>query len=157
MINFAVGQRWTSEMEPELGVGIIEAIERRRVSVKFPKVGLTRMYAIESAPLRRVVFHPGDRVAGDGGVSLTVSAIETQDGLNIYCGDGVRLREDRLDNTLTVNRPADRLMAGQRDALALFDLRVRLLDHRYRAARCPGGAMVCGNGPAVQSAFSHSG
>jgi ATP-dependent helicase HepA len=154
MINFAVGQRWTSEMEPELGMGIVEAIERRRVSVKFPKVGLTRMYAIESAPLRRVVFHPGDRVAGDGGVSLTVSAIETQDGLNIYCGDGVRLREDRLDNTLTVNRPADRLMAGQRDALALFDLRVRLLNHRYRAARSPAHGFVGGRVELIAHQFA---
>ncbi|BBO68733.1 RNA polymerase-associated protein RapA [Desulfosarcina alkanivorans] len=152
--DFAPGQRWTSEMEPELGMGIVEAIDGRRVTVTFPKSGLTRTYAIESAPLRRVVFHPGDRIAGDGGVSLTIAAIETEDGLNVYCGDGGRLREDRLADTLTVNRPADRLMAAQRDALPLFDLRVRLLDHRHRTARSPVHGFVGGRVELIAHQFA---
>lgn len=154
MIECAVGQRWTSDMEPELGMGVVEAIDGRRVTVTFPKSSLTRTYAIESAPLRRVVFHHGDRVAGDGGVSLTVAAIETEDGLNVYCGDGVRLREDRLADTLTVHRPADRLMAGQRDTLSLFDLRVRLLDHRYRTARSPVHGFVGGRVELIPHQFA---
>ena len=41
-----VGQRWASEMEPELGVGIVEAIAGRQIHLRFPKSGITRIYAI---------------------------------------------------------------------------------------------------------------
>jgi ATP-dependent helicase HepA len=154
MNECAVGQRWASEMEPELGIGIVDAIDGRRVTVTFPKSSLTRLYSIESAPLRRVVFYPGDRVAGEGGETLTIAAIETEGGLNVYCGDGLRLREDRLADTLTVNRPQARLMAGQRDAVRLFDLRVRLLDHRYRTSRSPVHGFVGGRVALIPHQFA---
>lgn len=86
MSDFVIGQRWTSEMEPELGVGVVDEIDGRRIDLKYIESGLARIYAASSAPLRRVVFHPGDRVSADTGVCLTIASVETQDGLNIYCG-----------------------------------------------------------------------
>lgn len=154
MTGFVMGQRWTSEMEPELGVGIVDAIDGRRVHLCFPESGLVRIYAAQSAPLRRVVFHPGDRVTGESGTILTVAAVETEGGLKVYCGDGMRLREDRLTGTLRVNRPNTRLMAGQRDANRLFNLRVDLLDHRHRTARSPVHGFVGGRVELIPHQFA---
>ncbi len=142
--DFTVGQRWTSEMEPELGIGIVDAVDGRRIHLRYPESGLIRIYAAQSAPLRRIVFHPGDRVVSETGASLTIASVATEDGLKVYCGDGLRLREDRLAGTLVINRPKSRIMAGQRDAARLFDLRVRLLEHRHRAARSPAYGFVGG-------------
>ena len=140
MNRFALGQRWTSKMEPELGVGVVAEIDGRRVRIRFPQNGVERTYGASSAPLERVTFHPGDRIRGDDGISLTVAAVETEDGLHVYHGDGRQLREDRLAATLAIHQPNARLMAGQRDPARLFDLRVRVLEHRYRTASSP----VCG-------------
>ncbi|HSO19439.1 MAG TPA: RNA polymerase-associated protein RapA, partial [Desulfosarcina sp.] len=131
-------------MEPELGVGIVDAVDGRRIHLRFPESGLTRIYAAATAPLQRVAFHPGDRVTGEDGTTLTIAAVAREDGLNVYCGDGRCLREDRLGAGLAVNRPNDRIMAGQRDASRLFDLRVSLLGHRANAARSPVHGFVGG-------------
>ena len=74
MTECAVGQRWASEMEPELGVGIVDAISGRRIHLRFPKSGITRIYAIQSAPIRRIVFHPGDRIESERGETMTVDS-----------------------------------------------------------------------------------
>ena len=137
MNPFVIGQRWTSQMEPELGIGVVEDVDGRRVCIRFAQDGVVRTYGAASAPLERVTFHPGDRIAGDDGVTLTVEAVTTADGLNFYHGGGIQLREDRLAATLAIHRPKARLMAGQRDPARLFDLRMRVLAHRHRAARSP--------------------
>ena len=133
----AVGQRWASEMEPELGVGIVDAVDGRRIHLRFTQSGLTRIYAIESAPIRRIIFHPGDRIQSRSGETMTVVSVASEAGLNVYCGRSMRLREDRLADTLVLDTPKERLMAGQRDPSFLFDLRRRVLHYRHRMARSP--------------------
>ncbi|WP_419657403.1 RapA: RNA polymerase-associated protein A [Desulfosarcina variabilis str. Montpellier] len=132
MSDFAVGQRWASEMEPELGIGIIDAVEGRTVHLRYPDSGMVRLYAAQSAPLRRVVFHPGDRVQDDAGNVLTITTVEMEGDLMVYCSGDTRLREDRLAGLLTLDTPKDRILAGQRDASSLFDLRRRILGYRHR-------------------------
>ena len=53
MENFFPNQRFSSSGEPELGIGIITEISKGKVQMYFPTAGETRLYAIESAPLRR--------------------------------------------------------------------------------------------------------
>ena len=48
------GQRWVSDSEPELGLGIILEAGFGRVEVLFPAASERRQYALKSAPLRRV-------------------------------------------------------------------------------------------------------
>lgn len=132
MSDFTVGQRWASEMEPELGIGIIDAVEGRTVHLRYPDSGLVRLYAVHSAPLRRVIFHPGDRVQDNTGNALTIATVEMEGDLVVYCSGQARLREDRLAGVLTLDTPKDRILAGQRDASSLFDLRRCLLDFRHR-------------------------
>ena len=154
MSGFAAGQRWASEMEPELGVGIIDAVEGRKIRLRFPDSGLIRLYAAQSAPLRRVVFHPGDRVADEGGAALTITAVETEGDLMVYCGDGKRLREDRLAGILAFDTPKERIMAGQRDTSALFDLRRRVLEYRCRMAGSPAEGFVGGRVDLIPHQFA---
>ena len=154
MTVFVVGQRWTSEMEPELGVGVVEEIDGRRVSIRFPHGGVVRTYGAASAPLGRVTFHPGDRITGDDGITLTVEAVTVEKGLNLYHGGGTRLREDRLVATLAIHRPNDKLMAGQRDPARLFDLRMRTLEHRQRTAISPVRGFLGGRVAPISHQFA---
>ena len=135
MAEYRIGQRWASEMEPELGIGIVEAFDGRRLQLTFPDSNLTRLYAAQDAPLRRVVFQAGDRIASSDGVSLTVASIEAEDGQIVYCGDGLRFREDMLAGNMMMNTPMARLMAGQQDSIRRFDLRIRILEYRRRTVR----------------------
>ena len=59
MMKFALGQRWISDSESDLGLGTVVGIEGRMLTLLFPASGETRLYAIAEAPLTRVQFNPG--------------------------------------------------------------------------------------------------
>src|SRR5262245_20090991 len=65
------GQRWSSDSEPELGLGTIVTAEFGRVEVLFSAANERRVYAIETAPLRRVRFGAGDKVKTRAGLEFT--------------------------------------------------------------------------------------
>ena len=72
------GQRWVSNSEPELGIGVIGKAEYGRVQMFFPAAQQARVYAMASAPLRRVRFAPGDTVKTHDGRSLNVTEDKPQ-------------------------------------------------------------------------------
>jgi len=122
-----VGQRWMSEMEPELGVGIIQSVERRRVGIAFPASDIFRMYATESAPIRRVAFRVGDRINLLNGHSFVVKDIDETDHLLSY-DDGQQYHsETDISHVLVLNTPEDKLSAGQVDYMQTYMLRVETL------------------------------
>ena len=43
------GQRWVSDAEPELGLGVVMSAGNGRVSILFPAVDDRREYALDSA------------------------------------------------------------------------------------------------------------
>ncbi len=135
MATFVVGQRWISETEPELGLGLVVKTEFRRVQVDFPASGETRLYASDRAPLRRARFAPGDAVHGPGGLSLHVESVQEVQGLLTYSGQGHRLSEDQLVGTLRYDKPEQRLLAGQVESIRTFDLRLESLQHLHHQAR----------------------
>ena len=59
---FALGQRWISDTETDLGLGTVVAVEGRMVTLLFPATGENRMYAKEEAPVTRVSFNVGDQI-----------------------------------------------------------------------------------------------
>jgi len=124
------GQRWVSDSEPELGLGIILQTESDQVKVFFPAVSGLRNYAFESAPLRRVQFKDGDRIKSHEGENLVVEAVENRNGLLIYKTNGRDLLEAELSDTLSFSKPEERLLGGQVDELRMFDLRVEALHRR---------------------------
>ena len=84
--EFAVGQRWVSNTEAELGLGIVAEIENRRVVVSFPAVAERRTYAVNNAPLSRVTYNVGEVIESDSGIQLTVTESHEVDGCIVYVG-----------------------------------------------------------------------
>ena len=132
MSPYAVGQRCMSESEPELGLGIIADIDRSRITIDFPATGEKRLYASGTAVLKRVIFREGDSISLRDGTSFAVETVEDDNGLLVYAGAGQRAREDAISDVTSVGLPQARLMAGQVDGGAVFNLRRRALDAQWR-------------------------
>ncbi len=142
MTGFQAGQRWISESESELGLGIVTGCAQRRVSIDFPAVGETRVYADRGAPLTRVSFVAGDRIESLDGGSLRVEEIREDAGLLTYIGvreDGTRvsLEESRLSHMLRIDQPKQRLLSGQIDPPHWFNLRCHTLSQRGKSQQSP--------------------
>lgn len=135
---FALGQRWISDTESELGLGTVVQVEGRMVTVLFPATGENRMFSRNEAPLTRVIYNPGDTVESHEGWSLSVAELTEKDGLVVYhgihseTGEKVSLRETLLNHNIRFNKPQDRLFAGQIDRLDRFGIRYQcqLLRHQ---------------------------
>jgi ATP-dependent helicase HepA len=135
MTEFKPGQRWISESEPELGLGMVLEVEHRRVQILFPAGGEMRHYAADSTPLKRVRFKRGDTLQPPEGPELVVESVREEDGVLTYCGGGRELPEAALADTLSFNQPDARLLSGRVDENQLFDLRLATLQHRHRICR----------------------
>jgi ATP-dependent helicase HepA len=133
--TFKPGQRWLSETQAELGLGIVEASDERTVSMRFPATGEQRLYARRSAPLWRAMFGVGDVVRDIEGLELTVVSVDEQAQLLIYTGedaDGARhqVPEQLLAADLHLNRPQQKLLGTRLDRDIWFRLRERTWRHR---------------------------
>ena len=80
------GQRWVSDSEPELGLGIILQIAAGRVEIMFPAASEHRQYALATAPLRRVVFKEADKIKLHSGAEFVVD--RTAPGLRLDTPSG---------------------------------------------------------------------
>ncbi|MGZ8222064.1 MAG: RNA polymerase-associated protein RapA, partial [Methylobacter sp.] len=128
MEQFIPGQRWISNTESELGLGLILDVAHKRVTVLFLACDEKRMYAQDNAPLTRVRFSAGDVIESIDEYKVTVTDLIEQNGLITYIGkdeDGqtVRLDEVELSHHIQFNKPHDRLFIGQVDPTAWFLLR----------------------------------
>jgi len=124
MSEFVQGQRWVVDSEPELGLGIVVAVEGRTVSIFFPLGDCERQYALEQAPLTRISFHPEETVHDVEGSSFVVQAVHEQNGLLIYdVGADKLLIETQLSPEIQLNQPFMRLMMGQLDRRRWFYFR----------------------------------
>lgn len=140
----APGQRWTSQSEPELGLGIVEKLEGAFVEMRFPAAGETRRYARHSAPLRRAEFHAGDSITLRDGSQQTVDSVETQDGCLVYQAGGRAIRERELADTLALGGPEERLLAGDVDDLLAYALRAEAVEWRSRMQSSPVRGFIGG-------------
>jgi len=144
MTDFALGQRWLSETETELGLGIIQHIDYRLITVFFPACEEERTYARDNAPLARMSFAVGDSITTAKGDSLVVAAVQTVDGVLIYqaCPEddpaGMQLvPESQLDHQLELRTASDRLFAGQLDTSGWFNLRHAAMQVQDQLTRSP--------------------
>lgn len=142
--RFQPGQRWVSEAEPELGLGAIQHLTERTVTVGFGASRETRAYSRENFPLRRVRFHPGDTIHTRDETTLSVESFMERQGLIFYQGDGRVVCETELSDTLSFSQPEHRLYSGQVDAPGVFDLRVAALGHQHRRRKSPVRGFVGG-------------
>ena len=147
MQTFTLGQRWISDTESELGLGIIAKIEGRTVTVLFPASGESRLYASHNAPLTRVSFNKGDTIPSQEGWKLTIESVSEEEGLLTYIGareDGSsgELSEAQLSNLLQFSRPQERLFAGQTDKHLWFNLRYQTLQRKKMLEQSPVRGLV---------------
>ena len=137
---FFPDQRWTSEGEPELGVGIVTDISKGRVQLYFPVSGESRMYAIENAPLRRVRFKPGDVIVDAQKRQLIIENVPQDGKLIKYVGQGRTMSEADLGDVSVNHGVDDRLAMGIVDTPEVFALRRKTLefDHKRRISAVNG-------------------
>ncbi|MDD1612999.1 MAG: RNA polymerase-associated protein RapA, partial [Methylococcaceae bacterium] len=144
MENFIPGQRWISNTESELGLGLILEAAYNRVTVLFLATGEKRVYASDNAPLTRVRFSTGDIIEAIDGSRITVQNLSEDNGLITYIGKNkagkdVRLEEMELNHHIQFNKPQDRLFTGQFDPPSWFSLRYetwrRLREHHQSPVR----------------------
>jgi ATP-dependent helicase HepA len=136
------GQRWISTSEPSLGLGVVRSFDGRKVVIRYPAAEETRAYALESAPLVRVSFGPGDVISDRAGHPLTVEEVATRDGLLTYHGGGRELAETELLDSLSFIHPEKRLLAGLAGHPRDFDQRLQALEWNTRIRQSPARGFV---------------
>jgi ATP-dependent helicase HepA len=144
MQNPVPGQRWVSDSEPELGLGIILRVAAGRVEIMFPAANEHRQYALSTAPLRRVIFKEADHIKLHSGADFVVDRVEERAGLLVYFAGSREIPEAELSDTISFSKPEERLLVGQVDELHTFDLRVQALDWRSRIQQSPVRGYVGG-------------
>jgi ATP-dependent helicase HepA len=127
-VIYLPGQRWLSDTDPDLGLGLITEVEHRRLKLLYPAIGENRVYALPEAPLTRLVLESGDHLQDESETPLTVVEVEEHEGLFIYLcvdelGEHRRLAEMDISPHLQLNRPREKLLAGRLDSNTWFDLR----------------------------------
>lgn len=143
-MKFAAGQRWFSQTEPELGLGLIESTQQHRIQVQFPAADEHRVYAEQRAPLQRYALKVGQRLTDTEGVSGEITAIEDTRGVLVYRvlddqGAEQIVPEMLLAHELRLDAADKRLLSGQVNHLHWYQLRHSLrrqyADYQTQSAR----------------------
>lgn len=137
-----IGQRWISDTETELGLGVMVEVDGRSLTVLFPKSEETRVYARNNAPLSRIRFSVGDTIQDIDGNQWKVLQAEEARGLLRYSvsnekGEKSELNETRLAADIHLSRPQERLLASQLDSNELYNLRVQALLQKEKLNQSP--------------------
>ena len=141
---FFLNQRYSSSGEPELGVGIVTEISKNKLKLYFPASDETRLYAMESAPLHRTIFKPGDTIVDKQGQSMLIEKVRLVDELYLYYGSDSVLNEAELGDVSVTHHVADRLFMGDIDSPEKFALRRETLYHDYKRRISPVHGFVGG-------------
>ena len=139
---FAIGQRWISETENNLGLGVISAVDFRQVTIDFPAAQEQRIYAVQSAPLSRVQFRLGDQVQHIEGWYGEVTNVAENNGLLFYLvqpqdGQDRVVSEMELAHRISFSRPQERLFSAQIDRNEHFVLRYHALQYQKAQFQSP--------------------
>ena len=143
-VDIQPGQRWVSDAEPELGLGVVMSAGGGRVSILFPAVDDRREYALESAPVRRVAFEEGDNLKTHDGIAGCIEALKEEGGFLHYQLKGEWIPESALADTISFSSPLDRLMGRQLDEPHLFEVRNEVLTWQSKIRKAPNRGFTGG-------------
>ncbi len=124
------GQRWASDMEPELGLGSLETISDRSIGIFFRAGNCFREYSLRSSPVKRIVFNKGDTIKSRDNITITIQDIEEKSGIIIYHGNGISIPETELADTISFTESKQRIIGGYGDPIDGFNLRYNVLKTR---------------------------
>lgn len=149
MESFIPGQRWISNTESELGLGLILDASFNRVTVLYLACNERRIYARDNAPLTRVIFSVGDTIESMDEQKLTIIGVSEQNGLITYrcengLGEDILLEEIEINHHSQFNKPQDRLFTGQIDPNAWFLLRYETWRRRRQHHQSPVKGLLGG-------------
>lgn len=142
-MSCCIGQRWLSESENDLGLGIITELTFRTVSVFFPAVNEQRIYARDNAPLIRVLFNLGDEIMHQKGWLGRVEQVTVEQELANYVvkrldnQQNTTIPESELAPTMRFSKPQDLLFSGQIDRSDRFALRYRTFEQQKAQFQSP--------------------
>lgn len=136
-MTFIIGQRWISNTESQLGLGIITDLQGRQVGISFPAAEEDRIYAIDNAPLSRIIYKEGEEIVTHDQQKLHVTAVNEHQGLVLYTGidesgNELQIKELALNCFIKLSTPEQRLFSGLLDKLNSFKLRIETLNHASR-------------------------
>lgn len=136
-MTFCIGQRWISNTESQLGLGIITELSGRQVHISFPAAGEERIYATDNAPLSRIIYKADDEIITSNQQKVRLTQIDEHQGLFFYTGvdeqgEEIRISEVGLNCFITLNTPQQRLFSGLLDKLNSYRLRIDTLNHASR-------------------------
>ncbi len=144
---FIIGQRWVSQAEPQLGLGIIVETDGRHITAHFPAIEEDRIYATEGAPLARISYQPGDTLYDFDHRPCCVKSVEEMNGLLYYLvedssGEENILPEPKLSGIIQLSSPTQRFFSGQFDKNRLFQLRAATLHYRHILQKSPARGLI---------------
>ena len=129
--QFAPGQRWISETQAELGLGLVLSSDLTIVQVHYPAAQQTITYAARNAPLRRVFFEAGDTIVTKEGEKVVVREVKAEGKCFTYISQfGEEIPESQLSDKMSNQRPEQRLLSGSCDDSRLWSLRQSALRNR---------------------------
>ena len=139
---FAIGQRWISETENSLGLGMITALDFRSVTLHFPATDETRIYAVAQAPLTRIALNKGEQLHHQTGWQGEVLDVQEMNGLLFYLvknaqGKDIIVNEKELSPIISFSQAKDRLFSSQIDRSEHFALRYQTLLHQQAQFQSP--------------------
>ncbi|MEY3008306.1 MAG: hypothetical protein RI942_2648, partial [Pseudomonadota bacterium] len=135
---FSVGQRWVSQAEPKLGLGIVVNNADRLIEIYYPAVDEQRTYRADAAPLSRIIYRQGDNIKDKEGATYRVLDHTEHNGITVYHvaqqdGSETVLPEVQLAADIQLNTPLDKLFTGQLCKPRDYALRRRLMAARQQA------------------------
>ena len=141
-MSFAIGQRWISETENSLGLGMITALDFRSVTLHFPATDETRIYAVTQAPLTRIALNKGEQLHHQTGWQGEVLDVQEMNGLLFYLvknmqGEEIIVNEKELSPIISFSQAKDRLFSAQIDRSEHFALRYQTLLHQQAQFQSP--------------------
>ncbi len=152
MSQFTVGQRYISNLDASLGLGLVAELEGRRVSIYFPATQEERQYATDQAALTRIQYESGEAIETIDGLKLTVANAMDNNGLIIYEAideqqESHIIPETELSHLIQFSQPKQRLLNGLLDSPKAFNLRAKALELKHRIATSSVTGLL---GPRVQ-------
>ena len=121
-----LGQAWCSEVEPELGIGIVTKLGFKQLEVTFKQI--VRCYSMVNAPLSRLSLKVGDSIKIKDGRTLCIDALVLKEGLR-YCQGAQTLvvESDIISMVSTKTTVEDALWRADFSPTELGQLRVDTL------------------------------
>lgn len=130
MQHFVVGQRWMSETEPELGLGLLVEIQSKSLSFSFPQSQEVRTYGKTHPPVKRVRFVKDDELTLQDGTKVTVLEVQEREGVLFYQTSNGEISETLLSAHLQFSKPEERFLNGFIDSATLYKLRRETLNRK---------------------------